>query len=443
VKRSVPTILASVSAVAALTTFAACKTPPDEGEIQIITVDDPFIGPPAATTLDVDGIDADGGVTSLVHAQSVSQSTIDMGDYDESATYAIRVTAFGADGGALAIGETLPVELGALSESVLDVFVQRKGALARLPGSLDDGRNAPLVGVLGGRYIFEAGGTDTATATTTNLYDLIAYASFEAPPSFTTAPQSIALSDLEVLSIDGSGGTWLDLTTGDTTAAVLPTAGPGWADVAGGLSVLADDGTVFIVGATRATGPTAAVLVVSTTQTLAWATLNTARAGAAAGWVSGLGLVVAGGSADPSSAGAELLGAAASKASSLPYPPDPTTGGGLDALDSSHALLVAGSTARVLDLSCAASSDAGSCVQTWTPTLTPALAFAQVFDIDSSSAFIVGEDATGANHAFRLSSTASQPVAFKIARNHARAVRLPLGPVAVVGGNVVMESFTP
>jgi len=181
VKRRALLVLASVLAVAAPLVLAACKASPDQGEIQILTVDDPFVGPPAATTLNVDGIDADGGVTSLVQAQPVSQSTIDMGDYDESDTYALRVTAFGADGGALAFGESLPIQLGALAGSVLDVFVQRKGTLSRMPAALGDARNAPLVGMLGGEYIFEAGGTDTATALTTNLYDLLSYSPFDSP----------------------------------------------------------------------------------------------------------------------------------------------------------------------------------------------------------------------------------------------------------------------
>ncbi len=426
-------------ALAALAS-GACKASPDEGQIQILTVDDPFVGPPAATTLDVDGISADGGVTSLVHGQSVSQSSIDMGDFDESATYAIRVTAFGADGGAVAIGETLPVQLGALAESVLEVFVQRDGVLSRMPSPLNDARNAPLLGVLGGRYLFEAGGTDTATATTTNLYDLIGYDSYAAPPTFATAPKSMALSDLEALSIDASGATWLDLSADTTTAATLPSGGTSWGAVAGGLTVLADDGTEYVVGATRTTGdPTAAILVVSTTQTLTWATLGTARLGAAAGWIPGRGLVVAGGSPDAKSAGAELLGAGATNATPLPYPADPTTGGGVDALDTSHALVVAGSTARVIDFTCTA-----ACTATpWTATLPTPLAFAQVFDIDSLNAFVVGEEASGVSHAFRLSASLAQEIPFKLPRSHARAVRLPLGPIAIAGGNAQMESFTP
>jgi len=230
------------------------------------------------------------------------------------------------------------------------------------------------------------------------------------------------------------------LTTGDTTAATLPSGSATWADIAGGLTVLADDGTEYVVGATRTTVPaTAAILVVSTSQTLSWAALNTPRLGAAAGWVTGRGLVVAGGSSTLNSAGAELLGADAVIAGPLPYPTDPTTGGGIDALDSAHALYVAGSSAHVIDFTCTSACTEAA----WTATLPAALTFAQVFDIDSSSVFVVGEEAGGASHAFELSSSLAQEIPFKLARNHARAVRTPMGPIAVVGGNAVMESFTP
>ena len=57
------------------------------------------------------------------------------------------------------------------------------GTLAQMPVQLPDARNAPLVSILGGEYIFEAGGTDAATDLTTNLYDLIAYTPLDSPPA--------------------------------------------------------------------------------------------------------------------------------------------------------------------------------------------------------------------------------------------------------------------
>ena len=66
-----------------------------------------------------------------------------------------------------------------------------------------------------------------------------------------------------------------------------------------------------------------------------------------------------------------------------------------------------------------------------------------MFDIDATSAFVVGEDAGGAMHAYRVSANLVQEVAFKVARSHARGVRLPTGAIAVVGGDVNVESFVP
>jgi hypothetical protein len=439
--------------VAGLLAFAACKSSSDQGDIEPVWVTDPFAQSPAVTTIALDGISSDGGVTSLVPAQALSQTgqtTIDMGNLDESDTYAIRFTGFGADGGTLVQGETLPIELGAIAASTLPVFVQRTGTLAQMPVQLPDSRTAPLLGILGGEYIFEAGGTSEDAGTTTNLYDLIAYTPLADPPSFAYPPLSMALSDLQVLviaTVSGTtSGTWLDTTTGDTTAATLPSGSSAtWDDVAGGLTVLADDGTEFIIGATRQTGaPTAAILVVSTSQTLSWASLNTPRLGAAAGWAPAVGgLVVAGGST--TGAGVELLGEAATLASNLSYATDPSTGGGLDALDSSHMLYVAGSSAHIIDLK-DLGCDASTCTEgTWDASLPVSLSFAQVFDIDTNSAFVVGESEDGGSLAYRVSSSAVEPIPFAVSPPpaHARGVRLPMGPIAVVGGSTWIESFTP
>jgi hypothetical protein len=129
----------------------------------------------------------------------------------------------------------------------------------------------------------------------------------------------------------------------------------------------------------------------------------------------------------------------------LSFPADPTTGAGLDALDTNHVLMVGGTTsaggtaARVLDLSCTSACTPSA----WTASIPTALVFVQVFAIDAQSAFVVGEDAGGAMHAYRVTSATAQEVAFRVPRSHARAVRLPTGPIAVVGGDPNIESFAP
>jgi hypothetical protein len=76
-------------------------------------------------------------------------------------------------------------------------------------------------------------------------------------------------------------------------------------------------------------------------------------------------------------------------------------------------------------------------------SLPTPLALAQVFALDAQSAFVVGEDATGAMRAYRITADAAREVAFKVPRNHARALRLSTGGIAVVGGDANMESFLP
>ncbi len=427
--------------------IAACDNAQDQGTLQILFADggDPFVGPPAATTLDVDGIGQDGGVTPIVHGASVSTGTVDLGSLNEQDEYALAVTAYSADGGRVAFGETLPFELGAIAAEVLPVYVQRTGTLWPMPSPMEDGRNAPLLGVLAGEYVFESGGTDSAHALNNNLYDLVPWAPSPGV-SFTTPPQSLALSGVEALGIAADGGTWIDFSSNDLTGATLP-AGATWADVAGGQAVVADDGTVYIVGGTRQTGgATSAVLVVSTSQTLSFVNLSTARLGASAAWVNGKGLIVAGGNvsaggdAGATGAGVEYLASGATSGTPvLSYPADPTQGGGMDAIDANDVVVVEGSKAMQLNLS----SCGSPCAPTPWATRPESLTFAQVFDIDGQNVFVVGEDATGASHAVRVSQSTATEIPFKIPRNHARGVRLPMGQVAVVGGNATIESFVP
>jgi hypothetical protein len=440
-----------------------CKASPDQGTIQILTVDDPFTGPPAATEILVEGIayddgGLDGAVTTLAEGP-LSSATLDLGTYDETTTESLRVTATDSAGTRVAWGETLPLELGAVSGLTLGVFVQRTGALSRLPSPLSDGRPAPLLSVLGGRYIFVAGGTDGTSNQTTNLYDLVSWSPLAAPPTFNFVPESLAVAQLAALAVSSTGAIWLSLSSADSADAAVPAGGTSaaWADISGGATITStDQSTSFIVGATRTSGaPTSAVLIVSSTGVLTWATLTTPRLGATAAWLDGYGLVIEGGNvtADSTASGVELLAAGSTEALAMAYPIDTTTGAGMTALDGSHLLVVGGATdpatggaaARVFTVPCKTTACAAA---PWSAALPTPLTFAQAFAIDASSAFVVGEDAKGAMHAYRLSATAAVEVPFRVPRSHARAVRLPLGspgagPIAVVGGATNIESFLP
>jgi hypothetical protein len=435
-------------------TLVECKSQTDEGSIQILTVDDPFVGPPPATSILVQAIDyADGGAggaTTTLAQGSASPGNLDLGTYPETNTESILVTATDAAGTRVAWGETLPVELGALAGMTLGVFVQRTGTLSTLPGSLSDGRSAPLVAVLGGRYILVAGGS-----TKTQLYDLISWSPLASPPDLPLIPQSLAVAQLKALAISETAATWYDLTDSAASDASAPASNGAWGAIAGGATVTStDQSTSFVVGATRTSGTaTNQVLIVSSSGTLSWATLTTRRLGAAATWVDGYVLVVEGGNSasDASAAGIEVLAAGALNGVAFEYTPDPTTGAGMTALDGSHVLVVGGTGAtggdggaRVFDLSCKA-----ACAPTaWARSVLTPLRFAQAFAIDGASAFVTGEDASGGMHAYRLAASSVSEVPFRHARTQARAVRLPLGapgagPIALVGGNALIESFVP
>ncbi len=436
---------------------AACNGGPDSGGIQILTVDDPFVGPPAATEITVNALGLDGGTTLLAEVPATAGS-VDLGTYEESNTESISVTATDGAGTTVASGETLSVELGALAGATLGVFVQRSGTLSRMPTPLSDARPSPLVEILGGRYVLVAGGTDATLQTQTQLYDLIAWSPLASPPTLPFAPQSMAVAELQALAISSTQATWYDLTESTSTAATAPSGGPSWGDVAGGATVTASDFSVsYVVGGTRASGAaTSAVLIVAASGTLSWGTLTVARLGASAAWVDGLGLVVVGGnvtSSTPSSLapGVEVLSPGATTSLALGYPADATAGAGVTALDSSHVLVVGGSgangtAARVFTLPCSVSASCAPVL--WSTALPTPLPLAQAFGIDPQTAFVTGEDPSGAMHAYRLSSSVVAEVPFRVPRSHAQAVRLPFGlpgagPVAVVGGATSLESFIP
>ncbi len=344
------------------------------------------------------------------------------------------MTATDSAGTRVAWGETLPLELGAVSGLTLGVFVQRTGALSRLPSPLSDGRPAPLLSVLGGRYIFVAGGTDGTSNQTTNLYDLVSWSPLAAPPTFNFVPESLAVAQLAALAVSSTGAIWLSLSSADSADAAGPRRrdeSAAWADISGGATITStDQSTSFIVGATRTSGaPTSAVLIVSSTGVLTWATLTTPRLGATAAWLDGYGLVIEGGNvtADSTASGVELLAAGSTEALAMAYPIDTTTGAGMTALDGSHLLVVGGATdpatggaaARVFTVPCKTTACAAA---PWSAALPTPLTFAQAFAIDASSAFVVGRDAKGAMHAYRLlGDGGGDRGPLRVPRSHARA----------------------
>ena len=431
---------------------AACSSS-DNGSIQLVTGEetDTFTRPPAPTKLRVDAVDSSGHVTTL-STTPLPAATVDLGTQSEATVAALEVTGLDASGNRIVFGESLPLLFGGLAGMTVPVFVQRVGELARLPGPLSDARRAPLLAQVQGQYVFVGGGAEASTAATTQLYDFGQLAPLPSPPTLPLVPQSVAFVGTVAWLIGSTGAAdYFDFSSNGQAALQAP-AGGSFADVAGGLTVIGDNGVQFIVGATRTSGAaTATVLEIDPNDTSnpnypfggpTWLTLTAPRLGAAATWVPGRGLVVIGGSG--SAAGAELVSPGSTKGSALPYPPDPSGAGGATAL-SNEIVLVAGgysatgdAGARTIDLTCTA-----QCAPVvWEPALPVPILFAQAFTIDPANAFVVGSEVlTGRTHAYRLTSATATEVPTKVPHSNARAIWSPVGSVVLFGGSDLMESF--
>jgi hypothetical protein len=451
--------------VPALSIVAALGcTSATQGTIQIITDEEAgtFTESPAPTRLQIIAVESADASTVLATA-SLPATTIDLGQLSANAApVSINVSGLDRDGTRRVFGASLPVQYGALANLTLPIFVQRTGELARLPGPLSDSRAAPTLAVIQGEYLLVAGGSDASRAKTTQLFDFGAFGALGTPPPLPRVPKSIALYGTVAWLIDETGASYFDFSNSDSVLDVpVPPMGA-FADVAGGATVIDSNGAQYIVGGTRASGsPSAKVLKIDPNDTSntkypygnpSWLTLATPRLGAAAAWVDGFGLVVAGGNAASATdaPGIEVVRTESSTGSPLPFPADPTTGAGAAALDAHDLLLAGGATPslddpgiRAIDLDCTPSSSS-SCSKTWA-TLPFALASAQAFAWTASEALVVGNQvgSKGTTYAFRLTPKSATEVPTRTAHSNARAVWSPVGTVVLFGGANVIESFTP
>jgi len=423
--------------------LVACASKP-EGTIQLVTGGeaDTMTRDPVPTSLLVEAVDSSGKATQLAKV-SWPAASIDLGEQSQDTVAQLRVTGLDATGTARVRGMSVPVQLGGLAGTTLDVFVQRAGEFARLPAPLSDARQKPLVASVLDRYLLVAGGADASLGTKPQLYDFATYTPASSPPTLTRAPLSLAMHASAALLIDAAGATWFELADNSHADPSTPTGGS-FAEIAGGATVAADDGSAYVVGGTRAGDASARVLKIATDGTLSFIALTVPRKGAAAAWVKGRGLVIVGGSA--TGAGVEVIAAGATSSTALPFPSDATTGAGAVALDDKAVLLAGGVDAmgadaklRVVDLSCSA-----SCApNVWSTALPAPLVRARAFALGDGSALVVGDDATGATHATRVSQTAIADAPIKAARSGATAIFGPTGFIAIAGGAGVIETFVP
>lgn len=423
----------------------ACSSS-ESGTLQLVTggETDTFSRPPVPARLEVDSVDSAGAKQTLATA-SLPASSVDLGSLDQSAVGTLQVTGSDTNGSRLVYGQSVPIQFGALNGVTVPVFVQRTGELARMPHPLSDGRAAPVLALLSGRYLFVGAGADPSLFLTAQLYDFAFFVPLSAPRSLPRVPKSVVIVGTVAWLIDDAGATSFDFSQG-AQADVTEPAGGSFGDVAGGATVVASDGSQYVVGATRTAGsPTKSVLTIDPRGNASWATLSDTRLGAAATWVDGRGLVVAGGS--DHAAGIEIMSSGTMTGVALSYPPDPSTGLGAATLDGQHVLLAGGATpmgedatVRAIDLACNMQCAPAS----WAALPNPLpLIPAQVFASGPANALLVGDDPSGTTRVYRLTATATASVASKVTHMGARAIVSPLGSVVLVGGASEIESFVP
>ncbi|WP_437682949.1 hypothetical protein [Sorangium sp. So ce131] len=394
-----------------------------------------------------------------VSASAAPGGSLDFGEIPADRAYTFEVRGVDAGGAAVVRGRSASgIYLAAVTGEVLPLFAQRTGRWARPPGELAASRVGAPGLALAERFVALTGGAAAGDVDPARLdaYDLAAWGASASGGALPRAARSLVVRGDVVLALDDEGATWADVATGETAEAPLPDGLSSFAEVAGGRTVEATDGRSFVVGATRsgpaagapgpatgAPGPaTDVVLVVGEGRRLSVVRLREARAGAAAVWLEGVGLVVAGGSA--TGAGLEVLGDGATAFAPRPFPPDATWGAGAAVTAPGEIALVGGvldgaaAPTRRLAPGCAGASCAAAALEG--AALPAALAGVAAFALPGGRVLAVGSeagaDAGGLTRSFVVDLAAAQAeeLPLREPRRGATVVPAPNGTLALLGG---------
>lgn len=412
-----------------------CASTP-EGTLSLVLGEetDALTRSPAPATLVLEAIDANGRASEVARA-ALPTSRIDLGSRSKDEFFALRVTGVDPAGKPLVWGQSIQFQAGALEDRNVPVFVQRVGEFARMPSRKEGLPQSPLLSLVAGRYVFV--GSDTSF----DLYDLTSYTWLDAQPKLPRPARSLVVRGTRLFVIDDQGGSLVDLSSG-ASADVRPPSGGSFAEVAGGATVSAEDGTQFVVGATRPAPESQRVLRVDRDGTLTFIALTAPRSGAGAAWIAGRGLFVFGGSA--TAPGAELVAPGEASAGALPYPPSgPSPGNYAAPLEGSRVLVIGAanpSQPSVVDLGCTS-----SCAPTPRGGALPAGAAAgpgaSLVAIDARAAMLL---VPGADRAFLLGEGDVFELPLKQGRQTgAKLLRLDNGATIAAGGAPYLESFAP
>lgn len=427
--------------IPALACFAlvACSSEAVEVAIEITVGQEAgtLTADPPVTRVEIVATSAGGATTAK--ASAAPGGSFDLGELPDDQLFTFEATGYDATGAAVVRGRSLGVVLAAVQSGPLPVFVQRTETWARPPGGLVNAHADAPTATFGERFLFTTGGTGSAEPRGSDFYDLVGLGGATSGTLPLLARSLVMLSSSALLVAD-DGASWVNFDTGEYFNMALPAGLASFADVAGGATVIGSDGTSYVVGPSRSAVATASVLRVKTDGTVSALTAGEARAGAAAAWIDGTGLVLAGGSA--TGAGVEILAVGGTGFAPRPYPADPTIGASLVSLGSGAAALVGGALGadaaptRTIDLGCIADCAADPIGASLLPPLTSTSAFS--IATGSLRTIVVGHD-TAAPFLTRtflvdLGTGDFDEMALREPRSGASPVAAPNGTLAIVGG---------
>ena len=399
---------------------------------------DAFHREPAVTRMEVAVVAPEGDV--LTTAAAPPGGDLDFGELPADVPLTFDITGLDATGARVVRGRSVGgIVLGQLVGDLLPLFAQRLGTWSRPPGDLPSTRQGGVAFSVGTRFLALTGGAFEAESPAGTLgYDLLAWFGDRGITLPRAARSVVARGDAALL-IDDVGASWFDFAGDRTVTTGLPAGLGSFADVAAGRAIDAGDGRTFVVGGTRAAPESAAVLVVEADGSLRAAALSSPRAGAAAVWVEGVGLVIAGGSA--TAPGVEVLTGDGAVGIPRPFPEDATVGagaviGGLGDVVLMGGVLPDGSGAPTRRLSPSCATDC-TVDEVEGATLGAVVTGVAGFVLPGGRSIAVGNEAgSGATRSFvvDLGGGAATEILLREPRRGATVVAAPNGTLAMMGG---------
>lgn len=379
----------------------------------------------------------------------------DLGEVADSKLLVFELTGKTADGDVKARGRSVAVSLADELPSVLPIFIQRLGGFARLPTGIERPHVRGQAAVLGERYLLLTGGERAIgedgeeDAAFIERYDLMLMSGESSTVLLSRTAKTMVVLDDTALLIGDDGATFQNLVDGEPSVATAPDDFS-FGDVAGGLVVdsLADDRPIFVVGGARPDVASDVVFMIDRDSgNISALHLAEARAGAAAIYVEGTGLVIMGGSGN--APGVEIVREEDFSVSALPLPADTTSGAAVAIFDAAeHKIAVFGgrlegdiaAPSRVLDVGCVTADDCAANVVTLKDNATlDELASRGSAFTTPRGALVVGETTSGETIAFLVDVAAEQVTSLPLRepRRGATALPAPNGTLAIIGGETL------